>query len=468
MTESIDFKAVDQRLLAQALAAVKLLEGMKHDPAGTAITPSYDGDGIFTYPFSNGEVMSAIQQPQSFLDALPLRPSFIRNDVQEVLTWQSTASGNVPDGFCDDPQTPGFLGVCRVVNPIGSLYLGSQKVSVGDVAMKHSYAARPRRMVNGAQIATPLLPDPLRGNFNIESETAIQLMKLATQVRRSLATIECTGDSTHTGGSRRTGWIQEPNGLDNLLVQFTDAVSSENCPAAWPLIETWNAEVGASVNGLTLPQLMHQIYFAKMTLAEDVGYTNPQLTWVMDRRLFYQLVQVFACTYATARCELGDASNPITRMYADIENRRNEMWNGKFLLIDGMRVPVLFTSGAEVDETGSSPVSPIYLVPMRQDGTFIEYYPYNSADVSAFLTEFGGSTVNARPSNNGLYLLANRADGMCFQFLLAAQPRIQIKARFLAARIDDVEYESYVGYRDWNPSGSSFYSGGTSTYDDGL
>jgi hypothetical protein len=461
-----DLSNIDPAQFARAMKALEMLEGQKHDVSST--TPAvgfYDTGGIGSYPYASPDIVSALQQPVSWIDDLSVRPSVVRDSVVQILTGLQAEVGTNPDDICGEPMTPGALKLCNVLTKFGELYLGTPTIRVNDVAMVDSYAVRPKRMVNGANATSRWVPDPLRGSFNANSETAIQLFKLMTAIRRSVATIEATGNITLTGGSRRTGWITEFDGLDRLLVPITDAATGTACPAASPLIEAWNGAIDASVNGLTLVQLMHDIWYAKNDLARDVGLENPQLTWIMDRRLFRQLVHVFACGYGDTRCAAGTAGNPIVITGEEIARRRNEMMNGSFLPIDGEPTPVKFTSGSEVDDATSTLDSSIYLIPLRPDLTYMEYYPYNSDAVTEFLREFGGQTVNARVANNGMYLLFNSATKGCFQLHVTGKFRLMMQARFLAARIDGVTFTSYVGYRDWDPAGSSFYNGGITVYD---
>lgn len=445
----------------QAAKAAGVL-GQKHDAGTTPVTPYYDTGGIFSYPYSEESMLSAIQQPMSFIDYLPVRASRVRNSVSEILTAQMDATGENPANDCGTPMKPGYLLTCRVLTEMGHLYLGSETVSVSNVAMLDTFATRERRMVNGAAFNSPLLPDPLRRTFNAASETAIQLMKLGTQVKRSIATIECIGDESTTGGSREAGWIKEFDGLDQLIGAVTD-VSGEACPAASSLVETFGAAYNASSGGRTLPQLMIQMYRSRVELADQVNYVNPNFAWVMPKSLWGPLLELWACSYASVRCS-GTQYNEVGRELAMIESMANDMRRGRYLEIDGNRVPVLFTSGAEVDDSDLPWSGSIYLVPFRNDHTYLEYYPYNHELVTEFIQTFAGDPRLVTPMNNGLYLMTRAQTRGCFEIAVHSQMRLMLKARFLAARIDDIEWNPDVGYRDWDPNGSSFYSGGTSSY----
>lgn len=71
-------------------------EGAKHDPTGDPVGGLYQEGGIFTYPFAGGPVFSAVQQPRTFLSVLPFRESRVENEVTEILTGMTDASGEHP------------------------------------------------------------------------------------------------------------------------------------------------------------------------------------------------------------------------------------------------------------------------------------------------------------------------------------------------------------------------------------
>lgn len=467
------YKDLDTNAVLRMAKALELVEMQtKHDPAaGGATLSMLDTGGALSNPHTYPDVISAIQQPRSWIEKLALKRSNIRNRQDTVLTGLQAMTGSNPDSTCGSPMRPGNLKTCTVNLSFGQLYIGTEKIKFDEVALRDSHGVAEKRIVNGVQAFanTPWVPDPLRqSNINAASAAATALFKLATNIKRSVAKIEAIGNNTLTGGARRDGWVSEFDGLDRLLIAIND-VNGQACPAASPLIENWGAALTASVNGLTIVQLMHDIWYSKSDLAEETGIDMPRLTWLMDKRLFRQLVHQFACNYASARCGDGTQGNPINREAAELERRRNEMWNGRYLLIDGVATPVEFTSGSEVDTSSGAPFdSSIYLIPMNSEYTWMEYNPFDAELLTQALADFGGDTTKTRATNSGLYILFNRSDGICAELNATAMVRLVMRARFLSARIDGVQFNSYVGYRDWDPDGTSWYNGGTTFYNNNL
>lgn len=442
-----------------------MMLGQKHDPTGTVVGGIYANGGLFSNPIVRPQTFSAIQQPDSFISRLPLFKSLIQNEVSRILTGMTDASGTNPTTVCDNPPIPGNLKACITNLTFGKAFVGSKLKDTTEVGLFDSYGVQPVEVQNWASDTSPLVPDPLRmTGVNFASEAALNLYEVSTFLRRIMARIEIDGNAALEPAATELGWIKEFMGLSRLIVDGITDIYGNACPAADSLVEAWDEAADATVNGLTIVQLIHDLYFAKEDLARQVGMEGTRFYWVMDRRLFRTLVFLFSCTYAMARCTDGSAGNPIERGAAELERRFFEQWNGRYLLISGMPVEVRFTSGAEIEE-GTPNTGRIFLVPDSWNGralTYLQYFPLDNAQVQEFNRI--GNTTGRFYSNAGLYAFATRSNGFCDQLLTVSKLRMKVETPFLAARIDGVTFNNYVGYRNWNPAGSSFYNGGSTFY----
>lgn len=443
-------------------------EGAKHDIAdGTPITGGlYQEGGIFTYPYGRPEMFSALQQPRSFISTLPIEFSNVENEIVSIITGMTDASGENATSVCGDPPTPGNLKVCRVNLIFGQAFIGSKVYDLTKVGGQEHFAANPVQIQNFAMSDDPLVPEPLRiANANFFSDDARRLFEVATMFKRMMARIEIDGSSANTGGGAETGWIQEFSGLSRLIKDGYTDVTGATCPAADSLVENWGAAVDATVNGLTLPQLLNDMFFSRMVLAREVGMEGTVFTLEMDYRLFRQLAYQFACGFVFTRCATPDAGNPIGRTDAEVSRRFEEFMRNQYLPLEGLNVPVTFTSGAEIDNSGESPVGPIFITPRSWNGralTTLQAFNLNNSVVQAFNQM--ANTTGRMYSNNGLYAFATRSWGFCDQLLMTAKLRMKVWTPFLGGRIDDISFNGYVGYRNWDPAGSSFYNGGITEY----
>jgi len=461
----------EQMQEAQLLAQVMKMVGQKNDPSGTNfILSGVDQGGAFSYPHADMEVISAIIQPNSFIEKLPLYRSNIRDSVTQILTGQYDETGENPEDTCGDPIRPGALKTCNVLTRFGQMYVGSPKIKLDEVAMQNSYGTPPKTIINGAQMfaGSWVVPDDLRSPVvNTGNAAAMALLQLATAIKRVVARVSVTGNNSIDYTTTRGGWIKEFDGLDRLIAPITDIASGEACGAASPFdIRTWDAAIGDTVGGFTLMEAMIQQWRASRMIAEETGidaaFGDPRMTWVMDKNLFFALVDFWTCNYQTYAC-VTSAGDPVVRDARELERRNIEMRNGNYLLIDGIRTPVEFTSGADVDQTTDPWNASIYLVPMNPRLTYLEYNPFDSAAVQEAIARFGAPGVQM-VSNNGLYMKFKNFRNACAEINVTAQVRLMMKARFLSARIDGVEFAPQIGYRNWNPDGSSWYDGGSSVY----
>lgn len=434
----------------------------KHDVGGgvPAFNSAHGTGGIFSESGARAGVYSAIMQPQSWLDDIPIYPSEYENEAIEILTFQSATVGSNPADYCGEPVTPGDLYKCKVNREYGKLFVGGKKVTVPDIGALKDRGDTERQILNWASRRDPLLPDVLQEpGINLRSVSAKNLLEIAIATRRALAPTTIDGDSSLAYNATEDGWIKEFDGLSNLLIEGTLDVHGDECPAADSIVVGWDAAVDATVGGLTLPQQIHDLFFAVHRLADKTGFEGFVGEFVMDDRLFRALAFVFACSYANARCGDGSDGTPITREMAVLEQRFNEQMTGQYLLIAGNRVPVRFTAGTEVSAPdGGVFTSDLFYVPMGWSGgdlTYLQYFPLNNQFITEWLAM--ANTTDRQVLNNGLYMLASRSNGFCDQLLAASKMRLMVDTPFLGFRIDGIEFSSYTGYRTWNPNDPYYF-----------
>jgi len=444
----------------------------KHDPAAGASSFNYahGPNGMFSEPGIRPDMLSTIIRPRTILQAIPWRASNIINEKISILTGQLASAGTNAANTCADPPYPGDLKKCTRLSTYGKLFMKTKKVDITEIGRVNDRADMERRIMNFAESGSPLVPDLLRRpGLNFMSTSAQALLTLGVMLERVIANLEISGNATVTGGASPTlGVIDEFDGLDLLIkTGHTDLASGIACPAADSHIINWNTVIGGTYNGLNIIRLLEDVYFSRKQLAIDVGMDGTTWALVMDKRLFRALTALAACTFANTRCSDFSASEPGGRTQAEIEARYNEFYNGQVLPLDGDRVPVLFTSGIDVaipDESGNGLTADIRIVPMGWSGGDLlwhDYFPMNNQ----YITEWENIAQQNRTShNNGMYLTAARSDGFCDELLLTGMFRLRLDAPFLAARIDNVTFDSYTGYRSFDPGGTFFYDGGTTQY----
>lgn len=444
---------------------------LKHD-VGSGVPTSisvHGAGGMFSEPGAREGVYSAISQPRSWVDTLPMYPSEYQNEAIEILTWASASVGDNPADYCGDPVTPGDLYKCKINREFGKLYIGGNKIIVPDIGELKDRGDTERRILNWAARRDPLLPDLLQNpGVNLRSASAKALLQIAIATRRAMAPTTIDGDSSLTNDNTEAGWIKEFDGLSNIITEGILDVHGNECPAADSLVITWDDDVDATVGGLTISQALHDGVFSRGELANNTGFEGYFGEFVMDSRMFRAIAFVFACTYANARCGDGSAGQPMTREMGQLEARFNEQINGQYLLIAGNRIPVSFTAGTEVtDNEDGTFTSDLWYIPRRWSGgdlTYMQFFPLNNQYIREWLAM--SNTTDRQILNNGLYMTASRSNGFCDQLLVASKMRLMIDTPFLGFRIDGINFTSYAGYRSWDPNDANYFvTGGVSGWD---
>jgi hypothetical protein len=444
----------------------------KHDPTAGASTFNYvhGPGGMFSEPGIRPEMHSALQRANTFLDNVPWFKSEVINEKISILTGQLAAEGTNAANTCSDPPFPGDLKKCTRLSEFGKLFLKTKKVDITEIGRRNDRADVERRIQNFASTDSPLVPDLLRKpGLNLMSTSAQALLTLGVEVERIVAQLEIDGNAaTVAGASTTLGVITEFDGL-SLLVKtgHTDLSTSTACPAADSHVITWNRSIDGTFEGLNIMEMLNDVYYSRKTLADEVGMTGTRWALVMDKRLFRALTFIAACTYAHTRCTDFNAGTPGQRDQSEVEARQREFKRGQYLPLDGDNVPVLFTSGTEVsipDQSGNDQVADLFLVPMAWSGgplIFGEYFPLDNQ----YIQEWDATANQNRQSlNSGMFLTAARSDGFCDELLLTSIMRLRLDTPFLAARIDDITFNSYRGYRDFEPGATFHYDGGVTSY----
>lgn len=445
----------------------------KHDPAaGNPYATAYGEGGVFNYAYSRPDLYSAIPTLNTFIGSLAVTVSPIANEIISILTAQTGNTGTAPTDYCGVPSAVGDLYRCNIVRTYGALFLKTKKMSVPSVGGFDTYGVSPQNVLNYGRGDDAYVPDPLRSpNLNPVDDYSKMFYQLGNGVRYAIQQIEVTGAA---GSTTSPEWIGDFDGLERVIKDgYVSAGTVTACPAADSYVFDWGQAFDAtdSGTGLTLPQLIHDLVFSRQDLASMTGLDGTQWALVMDKRLFRQLSFIFACAYAYTRCGFTPgAGSPIPQSATEIINARESMQRGNFLLIAGQQIPVLFTSGAEVENDEGTLTSSLFGVPISWRGnplTYMQHFPMNNAVIQQF-NQMNAAGVGRFSSNNGMYLFAKRSDGFCDELMVASKMRLMCDTPFLGFRIDGIEYTGFEGYRDSLPGLSSFVSGGVSAFTPGL
>jgi hypothetical protein len=452
----------------------------KNNPASTTITsqpvygPYQDGSGrygTFSYPGIRPEMFSAFQRPFTLASLLGVRESMIANEKIGVMTGATAAGGTNAADFCGDPPTPGQLKRC-VQNYIwGKWFMKTNLNNVAEAGEYVDYADVNKKILNLVESPNPFIPD-IMTRLDISNRSGLllanELWNIGTAFERSFDRVAIRGNATLAPANTQLGWIKEFNGLER---QYTtgkvDLDTGLPCPAVDSTVISWGTGIDATVAGRTFVEMLTDTFFEKTMEAERMGFTGIQWAWEMSMRLFRALTYIWACQYYTYRCST-NATNPNYTMAETIRNDQLDMWNGRYLLIDGMRVPVIFSDGINTVRASATVYTDdnMFLTPVGWSGgklLNLEYKKMDNEDAMQF-ANFGG--VNrVFPMNNGMFLATTRFTGFCVEHLFAAKMRIVQDAPWLGAVINTIQYTYAAPYRNPLPGASDHFNGGATVWD---
>jgi hypothetical protein len=453
---------------------------VKNNPASTSLTGTQTGHGpsgggtsttqggLFSDGRIRPERFSALPRPRSFIHTLPLVQSEIFNELTEVLTGQLVDSGTDASGFCGDPPAPGDLKVCAQNRRFGNWLMKTNLNAVPLVGQRLNYSDVPADILNSAPQDNPYIPDVLWQLTDTRNQLGFEFFKLGVSLERSVTKVAWQG-SAGANTFAGDGWFAEPAGFDSLVrTGTTDAITGQACAAADSVVETFGADVGGTIaDGRDIVEVVGDVYYALNDRAEQVGMGGTRWQIVMGKELFRRLVEVYACSYATYRCQTGRAAgDPVVTDGMQVQNLRTEMMRGEYLLIDGVPVPVIFDEGIVKTRVTASPLvieADMYFMPTDWAGKPLTYLQYFKMD-NPYAMEYAGFTNPDKVKflNNGLFVVGERSTGLCIEYHFASRMRPILETPFLAGRIDNIRFQYSAQTRSADPATTwNYFNGGT-------
>ena len=176
------------------------------------------------------------------------------------------------------------------------------------------------------------------------------------------------------------------------------------------------------------------------------------VSWLITMRtdLWQELTACWPCSYMTYRCTTRDSDQDRLIINANEQlQMRDEMRNGMYLLIDGIKFPVITDDGiTEETDTDSAQIdagqfaSDIYVIPMSVRGsiptTYFEYVDYSQG---AMLAVQDGHLGNHYWTDGGRFFWTYGRQNWCVKWETKIEPRIILRTPQLAGRIQNVLYE---------------------------
>jgi hypothetical protein len=328
----------------------------------------------------------------------------------------------------------------------------------------------PFNMEQAAQIA------PQDPNALFRSTVAKLTTELANDFKRQFSRQIWDGNPGNTSGS--AGGYIEFNGLNRIVnTGYQDVISQTACPASDSLVQDFEDAIIQN-NVIHAVRTIVETYRDRKYLSELTAFGQVNWAWVMPYQLFLSLTDIWPCAYYTFRCYTASPNDSNATAFVNAEQSvllRDSMRNGRFLLIDGMQVPVIIDNTiAEINHANGNFTSNMYLLPLSAPGrygdtngqlTYMEYFNYRGPfGMMSELGTVGPDNIYKVSADGRFIAMLMSPNSFCRQILMRTRKRIICRVPFLAARIDNLQYNVYIKERSPFIDSSFYVNGGNTSF----
>lgn len=457
------YGATQPSLNPQAIALLNAMaSGIATKDAGTTAGAMLHGPGgLLATPGLNKQVVNAMIMPRGLSGRLPVRPSIDTNEIFAILTGLLASTGTEPTTACAEWPMVGQFKVCRQQHPFGQQGRESQVLNVKYAGQIINRGEFTDNVLFGApDMGDNVTPGPVDWGRALQTEYEKKLAELYAGYFRDYARYFYTGNPQTTAGS--AGW-QQYRGLDLLIATGKrDAITGVACPAADSIIIDFNG-LNATSNGAAVYNVLANAVTNLERLSEQLGF---EVKWAFSMRYgaFWQLTNIWPCVYATSGCAVNTVIR--TQSMEEATSMRDDMRQGKYLLIEGKRYEVIVDDSI-VEEVAAGGVtgtyeSDIYFVPLTANGQpvlFWEYFSFNQQAIAAASAMAPNGFFNVL--QNGRFLQVRQSPThTCVQVEIIERPRLILLTPFLAARFTNLRYTISIHERNAFPDETYFVNGG--------
>jgi hypothetical protein len=468
----------DKQLVDSLIEAIKE-RGLKHDASGTPTAVYGHGQdatqrGLFTFPGVAPEVFSTIVGTEpGMIGVLPKYPSVYTNPTYFSITGIQADIGSEPSTVCGAAPTAGYMKGCKLTSPFGRFRRQTREIYLDRIGARvdlsdPDYLQLMNNPIGGND---PILnPSPFGGNNPLTNEIAKVTIEMGFSINNLLNRQLWIGSPANNNGEA----YKEFAGFDLLVAaNQVDCETNTACPSLYSDIKDFaygrvDAASSAIIDYLT--------YLTRYTgkLARSTGLDPVTWVFAMREELFYEISQIWACRYYTYRCQSNADTgglDPVGQFdSAAAVTLRDDMRNGRYLIIDGKKFPVVFDDGIpEEDSTDTGNLadgcfaSDIYLIPLTVLGgkpvTFMEYFDHTNKDLATALGE-GKLANTVGVTNNGAWIWVVYQTGLCAFWQWKVEPRVVLRTPQLAGKITNVAYCPLQHTRQPFPEDGYFKNGG--------
>lgn len=471
--------------LAKELAGYESVAGQKHSfPTGVFgnTTPYLHGpNGLWSQPGLSRDIISSRVQPVGLAGSIPARGSNVTDPLFPYLTGFLPGTGANPVGLCDEPPTAGPMKNCFQTAQFGRYSFKTRELELTTLARQQINRSEfmDLRIVNDPLLAPGqnqngiVAPSAFGGGSNLAREALMRFTELGITFQNKLMRQVYSGNpANNTSG----GGYREFPGLDLLIgTNKKDAITGQLCPSLNSLVLDYNyRRISDTSSGADIVRTVVYMIRILRSNADKMGLSPCTWSMAMRENLFYEITAMWPCSYMTYGCQFRttDGTQVVQVDANDQIQMRDNMRQGRYLLVDGMQFPVVFDDAIFEDSsttsnkvTAGSFSSPIYFICNTflggMAGIYWEYLDYSNGTMDAvsdgrlgtfYWTDGGQYFWHLKPPVN-----------TCVQWQAYLEPRIVLPVPHLFGKLSNVQYTPLLHTRDPFPTDPYFVNGGVTS-----
>ena len=418
---------------------------------------TFGPSGLFSNPGLDSTIINASMTPRGIDGLIPAFPAVDTTPIFAYLTGFEPDGGEEPDGVCDDAPG-GEIETCHQTAQFGRFTRRSKEMEANQLMLMINRGQTTDLQIMGSVLGS----NPLLSQMNLATPAdwfkyvvLTQMVIVGTLFQDLLCRKIWTGNPANNSAG---GGYKEFPGLDMLIsTGKVDAFTGVTCEALDSYIVPFAYQ---DVTGDT-PDIVQVLSFVMYNLANNArGMGLEPVDWVLAMRpqLFFELTAIWPCRYLADRCSNWSNNGAALAVMNDATNvtMRDAMRNGRYLIVNGVQIPVVVDDGIfesnnvnDANVPAGSYASDIYILPLKAKGQPMLYWQFlNYAAISGLEMAVLNGKQQFWATDGGRYMWTIEQMKWCFAVQGKIEPRLILRTPQLAGRITDVLYTPFAHLRE--------------------
>lgn len=422
-------------LLQQLAQELETLKKHTTGAQGSNVGPYVHGpNSLFGVPGLERDVISSRMTAQGLASLLPAFGEVTRYPLYPYITGYTAPTGEQDGEYCTDAPIAGSLKSCLQTAKFGLTKFMTREVNLAKIGS----------VVNaGERTDLNFVNDPLAEQMG-QMFMNIQNRNLALRLGREVvARFVDIGNAFQDELSMKiytgTGQGADFLGLEGLVTEnHFDAETGQNCESlASDVRDFEDVDISTEVGSAAIVNELQGMYRFANHKASGMRLGPVNFAFVMHSQWFTEITDIWACAYASNRCNGADVA-----FIADGQvELRAAMRQGSYLLIDNVQVPVIQDDYLNREDLGGNTYSSdIYLLPLNirnnRPSLYWEHFAYDQGVDQALLD---GRLLDVFWIDGGRYLV-NRDPIVksCVTWQAQTELRLRLETPQIAGRLLNV------------------------------